>query len=102
MLAHIRDAGFRPEKYPLNSSTAAVSVLIGDQLEQCLVKKDAPEAIHSRAMRRNPHALLWQERQLLSVANLTRQDGRDFLKIAPQAEIRTETTALPLVRPTTS
>jgi propanol-preferring alcohol dehydrogenase len=41
--------------------------------------------------------LLWQERQLVSVANLTRQDGLDFLKIVAQAGIRTETTAFPLV-----
>ena len=40
--------------------------------------------------------LLWEERQLLSVANLTRQDGIDFLKIVPQAGIRTQTTAFPL------
>jgi len=44
-----------------------------------------------------PYDLLWQERQLVSVANLTRQDGLDFLKIAPQAGIQTETTAFPLV-----
>ena len=44
-----------------------------------------------------PYNLLWQERQLVSVANLTRQDGLDFFKIAPQAKIRTQTTAFPLV-----
>ena len=33
----------------------------------------------------------------MSVANLTRQDGLDFLKIVPQAGIRTHTTAFPLV-----
>jgi propanol-preferring alcohol dehydrogenase len=43
-----------------------------------------------------PYHLLWGERQLVSVANLTRQDGLDFLKVAPQAGIRTETTAFPL------
>jgi propanol-preferring alcohol dehydrogenase len=43
-----------------------------------------------------PYHLLWEERQLVSVANLTRQDGLDFLKIAPQAGIRTQTTAFPL------
>ena len=43
-----------------------------------------------------PYRLLWEERQLVSVANLTRQDGLDFLKIVPQAGIRTETTAFPL------
>jgi alcohol dehydrogenase, propanol-preferring len=43
-----------------------------------------------------PYGLLWGERQLVSVANLTRQDGLDFLKIAPRAGIRTQTTAFPL------
>jgi propanol-preferring alcohol dehydrogenase len=43
-----------------------------------------------------PYHLLWGERQLVSVANLTRQDGLDFFKIAPQAGIRTQTTAFPL------
>jgi propanol-preferring alcohol dehydrogenase len=43
-----------------------------------------------------PYDILWEERQLVSVANLTRQDGVDFLKIAPQAGIRTQTTAFPL------
>ena len=33
---------------------------------------------------------------MISVANLTRQDGLDFLKIAPQAGVRTQTTAFPL------
>jgi alcohol dehydrogenase, propanol-preferring len=43
-----------------------------------------------------PYDILWQERKLVSVANLTRQDGLDFLKIVPQAGIRTQTTAFPL------
>lgn len=43
-----------------------------------------------------PYHLLWGERQLVSVANLTRQDGLDFFRIAPQAGIRTQTTAFPL------
>jgi propanol-preferring alcohol dehydrogenase len=43
-----------------------------------------------------PYGLLWEERQLLSVANLTRQDGLDFLEIAPQAGVRTETTVFAL------
>jgi propanol-preferring alcohol dehydrogenase len=43
-----------------------------------------------------PYATLWEERQLVSVANLTRQDGLDFLKIAPQAGVKTRTTAIPL------
>jgi propanol-preferring alcohol dehydrogenase len=53
--------------------------------------------IHMSDIPSFPYDLLWQERQLVSVANLTRQDGLDFLKIAPQASIQTETTAFPLV-----
>jgi propanol-preferring alcohol dehydrogenase len=43
-----------------------------------------------------PYALLWEERELLSVANLTRQDGLDFLSRAPAMGIVTHTTAYPL------
>jgi propanol-preferring alcohol dehydrogenase len=39
-----------------------------------------------------PYSLLWEERQLASVANLTRQDGLDFLKLAPEIGIVTRTT----------
>jgi alcohol dehydrogenase, propanol-preferring len=52
--------------------------------------------IHMSDVPSFPYHLLWQERQLVSVANLTRQDGLDFLKVAPQAGVRTETTAFPL------
>ena len=43
-----------------------------------------------------PYRLLWEERQLVSVANLTRQDGIEFLRLAPQIGIVTETTRYPL------
>jgi propanol-preferring alcohol dehydrogenase len=39
-----------------------------------------------------PYDILWEERELLSVANLTRQDGLEFLKLAPQIGIVTKTT----------
>ncbi|MGA9028426.1 MAG: zinc-dependent alcohol dehydrogenase family protein [Steroidobacteraceae bacterium] len=39
-----------------------------------------------------PYALLWEERQILSVANLTRRDGIEFLRLAPQIGIQTRTT----------
>ena len=42
------------------------------------------------------YSLLWEERQLLSVANLTRQDGLDFLSLAPGVGIVTKTTRYPL------
>jgi propanol-preferring alcohol dehydrogenase len=40
--------------------------------------------------------LLWEERRLVSVANLTRQDGLDFLALAPRIGIVTHTTTYPL------
>ena len=42
------------------------------------------------------YRLLWEERALLSVANLTRQDGLDFLRHAPQMGIAVKTTCYPL------
>jgi propanol-preferring alcohol dehydrogenase len=43
-----------------------------------------------------PYSLLWEERQLLSVANLTRADGIEFLRLVPQMGIVTKTTPYPL------
>ena len=45
----------------------------------------------------NYDKLLWGERQIRSVANMTRQDARDFLKIAHELKIRPEVTVFPLV-----
>jgi propanol-preferring alcohol dehydrogenase len=52
--------------------------------------------IHMSAIPSFPYEILWEERQLVSVANLTRQDGIEFLKVAPQAGIVTQTTCYPL------
>ncbi|HLX15631.1 MAG TPA: zinc-dependent alcohol dehydrogenase family protein [Bradyrhizobium sp.] len=52
--------------------------------------------IHMSDIPSFPYHLLWEERQLVSVANLTRQDGLDFLEVAPKAGVRTETSAFPL------
>jgi alcohol dehydrogenase, propanol-preferring len=43
-----------------------------------------------------PYKILWGERQVVSVANLTREDGTNFLKLAHEAGIRTHTTIFPL------
>jgi alcohol dehydrogenase, propanol-preferring len=40
--------------------------------------------------------LLWKERQIRSVANLTRQDGQEFLAIAPKVPVRTDVHPYPL------
>nr|WP_324827866.1 zinc-dependent alcohol dehydrogenase family protein [Qipengyuania sp. Z2] len=43
-----------------------------------------------------PYAILWEERSIRSVANLTRDDGAAFLDLAVQVPIRTHFTAMPL------
>jgi propanol-preferring alcohol dehydrogenase len=52
--------------------------------------------IHMSEVPAFPYEILWQERVLRSVANLTRQDAQEFLALAPRVPIRTETEALPL------
>jgi alcohol dehydrogenase, propanol-preferring len=42
------------------------------------------------------YELLWGERSVRSVANLTREDGREFLELAPRVPVRTEIETLPL------
>ena len=53
--------------------------------------------IHMSDIPRFPYSVLWEERQLVSVANLTRQDGLDFLHLAPKIGIVTTTTPYPLI-----
>jgi alcohol dehydrogenase, propanol-preferring len=52
--------------------------------------------IHMSAIPSFSYDLLWEERRLVSVANLTRQDGLDFLRVAAQTKVITETKAYPL------
>ncbi len=43
-----------------------------------------------------PYGLLWGERVVRSVANLTRADAREFLALAPQVPVRTTVVPMPL------
>ena len=52
--------------------------------------------IHMSDIPAFPYALLWGERQLRSVANLTRRDGADFLALAPQVPVHTRIETFPL------
>jgi alcohol dehydrogenase, propanol-preferring len=52
--------------------------------------------IHMSDIPSFPYALLWEERQVVSVANLTRADGVEFLRLAPEIGIVTTTTPYPL------
>jgi propanol-preferring alcohol dehydrogenase len=54
--------------------------------------------IHMSDIPAFPYSILWGERQVVSVANLTRRDGEEFLALAPQARVQTEVETLPLAR----
>ena len=52
--------------------------------------------IHMSDIPAFPYSLLWEERIIRSVANLTRQDGEEFLALAPQVPVHTSVTPFPL------
>ncbi len=52
--------------------------------------------IHMSDIPSFPYEDLWHERRIRSVANLTREDGHEFLRLAPQVPVRTTVTAYPL------
>jgi alcohol dehydrogenase, propanol-preferring len=52
--------------------------------------------IHMSDIPRFPYDTLWEERQIVSVANLTRADAREFLSIAPMSGLKTEVVRYPL------
>ena len=52
--------------------------------------------IHMSDIPSFPYELLWEERTIRSVANLTRKDGEAFMTLAPQVPVRTEVTAFSL------
>ncbi len=53
--------------------------------------------IHMSDIPAFPYSILWGERRLESVANLTRRDAIEFLDLAPRVPVRTDVTVLPLV-----
>ncbi len=76
---------------------APVGALVPQAL-RCLDKAGAVVCggIHMSDIPRFPYHLLWGERVIRSVANLTRRDGDEFLQLAPQVPVRTEVETFPL------
>jgi alcohol dehydrogenase, propanol-preferring len=52
--------------------------------------------IHMSDIPSFPYSILWQERSVCSVANLTRRDGEEFLPLAPLVPVRTQVETFPL------
>jgi propanol-preferring alcohol dehydrogenase len=94
-------AGASGDKPPEPLDAAIIFAPVGDLVPLALqsVRKGGRvvcAGIHMSDIPALPYRLLWEERELLSVANLTRQDGIDFLRLAPQVGIVTKTTRYPL------
>jgi alcohol dehydrogenase, propanol-preferring len=94
-------AGSSDEKPPEPLDAAIIFASVGDLVPRALkaVRKGGRvvcAGIHMSDIPSFPYRVLWEERELLSVANLTRQDGIDFLALAPQIQIVTTTTRYPL------
>jgi propanol-preferring alcohol dehydrogenase len=94
-------AGGSDEAAPEPLDAAIIFAPIGALVPTALaaVKKGGTvvcAGIHMSDIPSFPYDLLWEERRLLSVANLTRRDGLDFLRVATQCKVVTETTAYPL------
>lgn len=94
-------AGGSDELPPQALDAAIIFAAAGDLVPLALkaVRKGARvvcAGIHMSDIPRFPYSLLWEERQLLSVANLTRQDGLDFLGQVPRMGIVTHTTCYPM------
>jgi propanol-preferring alcohol dehydrogenase len=52
--------------------------------------------IHMSDIPAFPYKLLWEERSIRSVANLTRRDAQEFLQLAPKVPIESDVTLYPL------
>jgi len=94
-------AGGSDEMPPEPLDAAIIFATVGDLVPLALkaVHKGGRvvcAGIHMSNIPSFPYRLLWEERQLVSVANLTRQDGIDFLRLAPEIGIITQTTSYPL------
>jgi propanol-preferring alcohol dehydrogenase len=94
-------AGGSDELPPEPLDAAIIFAPVGDLVPWALksVRKGGRvvcAGIHMSDVPSFPYSLLWEERELLSVANLTRQDGIDFLSQAPAMGIVTHTTPYPL------
>jgi propanol-preferring alcohol dehydrogenase len=94
-------AGGSDEVPPEPLDAAIIFAVVGDLVPLALkaVHKGGRvvcAGIHMSDIPSFPYKLLWEERQLVSVANLTRQDGLDFLNLAPRVGIVTKTTTYKL------
>jgi propanol-preferring alcohol dehydrogenase len=97
----VTSAGGSDEMPPVQLDAAIIYATVGELVPQALkaVRKGGRvvcAGIHMSDIPSFPYRILWEERELLSVANLTRQDGIDFLGLVPKMGIVVKTTTYPL------
>jgi propanol-preferring alcohol dehydrogenase len=88
-------AGDSTELPPAKLDAAIIFAPVGDLVPQALraVSKGGIVVcggIHMSDIPSFPYKILWEERSVCSVANLTRRDGEEFLALAPKVPVRTE------------
>lgn len=96
-------AGGSDEKPPVPLDAAIIFAPVGALVPAALAAvgkggRVVCGGIHMSDIPSFPYGLIWGERELVSVANLTRQDGREFMDIAALAGVRTEIVRYPLDR----
>jgi alcohol dehydrogenase, propanol-preferring len=94
-------AGFSNQPPPHSLDAAIIFAPVGALVPEAL-SRVAPggvvvcAGIHMSDIPSFPYRLLWQERVVRSVANLTRQDARDFLSVAADVPLKTHVREYPL------
>lgn len=94
-------AGFSDEQSPTPLDAIIIFAPDGSLIPRSLknIRKGGTvvcAGIHMSDIPSFAYEILWGERQICSVANLTRKDGEEFLKIAPLIPIKTQVTVYPL------
>ncbi|MGI5862718.1 MAG: zinc-dependent alcohol dehydrogenase family protein [Myxococcales bacterium] len=94
-------AGYSNEAPPEPLDAAILFAPVGALVPEALSRTERGGVvvcggIHMSDIPSFPYSLLWGERAMRSVANLTRQDALDFLELAPQVPVRVETQVYPL------
>ncbi|MGQ9617279.1 MAG: zinc-dependent alcohol dehydrogenase family protein [Spirochaetota bacterium] len=94
-------AGDSTEKPPQMLDAAIIYAPVGSLIPSALkaVRKGGVvvcAGIHMSDIPSFPYRILWEERVVRSVANLTRRDGEEFMEVAAKVRIKNETTPFPL------
>lgn len=96
-------AGSSKELPPHKLDAAIVFAPVGPLMVEALKAVDKGSRVVSAGIHMSPipefeYKLLWEERSLHSVANLERKDGKDFMEVAPKADIQTTVEVFPLAK----